>query len=106
MPVKKFVKDYLSFSRRERLGIIAILSLMLIIYFLPALLEKKEKFPLMEGALLARVVDTLKKAEVEVEETDGPYYNAGYEPKKHGFSNGVLFDFDPNTLPFEGWVRL
>lgn len=41
MAWKEFVKDYLHFTRRDRIAIFVILGLLLLIFFLPDMVSKK-----------------------------------------------------------------
>src|SRR3982750_4692221 len=108
MLYKKLIRDYLNFSRQDRIGVMSLLVLILVIYFLPLLFSKdKETFPLEEDPLLSLAIDSLTKAEKE-QQTELPA--GAYRPASPGRTNGFvrkeLFAFDPNTLPAEGWRRL
>jgi competence protein ComEA len=110
MFLKTFIKNYLSFSKKDRIGVIALLALTAIIYFLPYLFGKNaEPFPVKERSPLVKAMDTLtnqtKKSNNRSDEENAEVYQ--YEPTQtKDFTKGELFAFDPNTLTIEGWQRL
>lgn len=111
MQWKEAIKEYMTFGKRDRIGVIAVVSLMGIIYALPYLFGKKnEPFPAKQTNLLVKAMDTLaakqkgKPSQDGYEEHDNDYR---YQPiQTKSFANGELFQFDPNTLSVEGWQKL
>lgn len=108
--VTKFFKDYFSFGKRDRIGVIALICLIGIIYALPYLFAKRsEPFSVKETSVLLKAMDTLNekqggKYERDYQENDNRYQ---YQPgQTKSFANGELFQFDPNTLSVEGWQKL
>lgn len=102
---------YLSFGKRDRIGIIALISLIGVIYAFPYLFAKKNKpFPAKETSVLVKAMDSLaaKKRLNHYQKNDDENNNDyQYQPSQtRSFANGELFQFDPNTLPVEGWQRL
>src|SRR5687768_12081899 len=104
MPIKKFVKDYLSFSRKDRLGLIALLILILIIYFLPYLGPKEQGYPVKEIPLLAKAIDSLNRKDSALERK--PHHARSSGNFKDDYTKGALFRFDPNQLDAYGWKAL
>jgi competence protein ComEA len=111
MLFKNFLKSYLSFSKRDRLGLFSFLALLAFIYFLPQYFAKpKEPFPLKERAVLIKAIDTLALSQQNKFKTTGSEETA--EPRQYefteakGFTSGELFQFDPNTISPEGWQKL
>lgn len=109
---KHFVKDYFTFSKKDRVGLVSLVLLILIIYFLPKLFTKDSNSMLIqETALLRQTVDTLQQRSTtkfsERSENSEPETYALEPLKKASFSeNATLFTFDPNTLSPEGWKSL
>ena len=102
----QFLDSYLSFSKKDRIGILVILIIIAIIYLLPRLFAKEEAINFVEDKELYAVADTLKIKQTREYEKDE---NAGFQYEtsvKTNFSKGELFQFDPNTLSPEGWRRL
>lgn len=107
---KKFIREYLLFSRRDRIGIVSLLCLVLIVYFLPYFSSQAaHQFPISQSPELAQALDSLQSRETgEIHE---PSYSS-YSPEiqkdnpQETYQPGELFYFDPNTLPPEGWQRL
>lgn len=110
MAWKTFIKDYLTFSKKDRLAVLAVLFILIVMYSLPRLFSKgPATLTLKEDSLLLRTMDTLENKSVQ--QTDNyprsstaPYYATSRQPQ--GFTEGELFRFDPNTLPAEGWQKL
>ena len=112
---KKYLPEYLSYTRKERRGIIAIIVLILLFITLPFL------FPFF---ITSKPVDHIafekEIAELKLREDsstgfkkrnydDDNYigYNQPSEKKYYDkVLKGELFYFDPNTLPVEGWIKL
>lgn len=105
----KFVKDYLTFSKKERNGIAVILllcaALLLLSRYLPVKKTSIDKTAFQkELAGLKITIDTSHQA------YDYPHDDARYFRPKN-YENGAaspaeLFTFDPNTLDATGWKRL
>ncbi|HEX6334305.1 MAG TPA: helix-hairpin-helix domain-containing protein [Flavisolibacter sp.] len=95
---KKWIRDYLTFSRRDRVGIMALVFLVAAAYYLPLLFPKPAPVTLQELHLAKEQLDSLPApagtAMTEDVFTSGPTIT------------GQLFDFDPNTLDADGWRRL
>jgi competence protein ComEA len=110
MSAKEAIKAYLTFGRKDRIGVICLVLLIAIIYALPYLLPKKPgPFPAKESSLLVAAIDTLankqkNNRQISIDETENEYR---YQPTaSESYESGELFQFDPNTLSFEGWRRL
>lgn len=105
---KTFVKDYLTFSKRDRLGVVSLLVLAAAIYLLPQLFGNRNSLSaLKEDTALLRAIDTVQKEKEtfskEEENTSFSFYERS---KAAPYIEGALFTFDPNTLPTEGWQQL
>ena len=105
MSVRKLIRDYLTFSRRDRIGIVVVLAMILLIYFLPILFQAKEAtIPIDTGSALSNAIDTLQSGQLpdeQVLERKNTFKN-----EKSDFIKRQLFDFDPNSLSPEGWKKL
>lgn len=108
MSWRKFVTDYLTFSRKERLAALLLCASIGAVYLLPQVISKPVGVPLKDTALshlidsAAQVAKT-KSAESGTEATDAYRYEIS---KNVGAPTGALFYFDPNTLDAEGWKKL
>ena len=110
MSAREAIKAYLTFGRKDRIGIIGLVLLIAIIYTLPYLLPKKSgPFPAKESSLLVAATDTLaskqkNNRQISVDESENEYQ---HEPTlSKSYESGELFQFDPNTLSLEGWRQL
>jgi competence protein ComEA len=102
------LKEYLTFSKKERTGIVVLLLLILVTcllpYFIGPTVTKPDeatyrKFQ-QQVALLQAAIDSGGKT--------APAHSYHYEELASDESKGPyhLFTFDPNTLPAEGWKKL
>lgn len=113
MKTKNFVRDYLRFSRRDRIGMAVLLVILAAVFFLPAILStgsgKTKARADTSWVAAARRLEQHHSADQtrEKNEAPSPYYRyeeAGYQ--KDRIRTGELFYFDPNTLDAPGWQRL
>lgn len=103
--MKNNLKEYFNFTKKERTGIIVLLVLIFatiaIPYFLPvpAIQTDKAAFEKLRQQVAQL---TLKDS------GGGETYRSGYytRPEEQQAMKVALFEFDPNTLPVEGWKRL
>ena len=129
MELREIIRDYFNFSRKERIGIIAVIILIVIIWFLPSLVSPfaNDKTPVGDTSWIAQlkkllIIDSLetKTKELQVQKK---YYN---EKKEFASNNDDAYDysfqkstnsyfskektelfyFDPNTLSPGGWQKL
>ena len=102
------VASYLRYSKKERIGIIAIIVFILMIYLFPRLSAKNEGISIIKDTSLIAAIDTLEiKQTRQSEEEQQNEISYQYEPSvKNDFTKPVPFKFDPNTLSEEGWKRL
>ena len=114
--LNQFVKDYLNFTRKERIGILVIGGIILLVLFLPNILSKPAKNALsqMDSAWIAAV----KKLEIKAADSSIDTYqksddeNASaylYDKTKSSYREpikGDLFYFDPNTITGSEWKKL
>ena len=114
----QFIKDYFSFTRKERIGILVIVGLILFTLFLPEILKRPSSNNLtqIDTAWMAAV----KKLEIKIpDSTDYQYqknneedaYAYQYDRKKNNYygtnnRKGELFYFDPNTITGSEWKKL
>jgi competence protein ComEA len=114
----EFIKDYLAFTRKERIGTLVIVGLMIFVLFLPDILSRStSNSPTrMDTAWMAAV----KKLEIKVSDSSGEYYQKNddidayayqYDKTKSSYNEvdvveGELFYFDPNSISTSEWKRL
>ena len=108
---KKFVKDYLSFTKKDRVGVIVLVTLIFIVAVLPYLWPERKATPATKEEM-----EQLKWQAAQLNKTDNlpsppakEYATAPYtHPAKENNYNpsATLFYFDPNTLDAAGWQRL
>lgn len=113
---KKFINDYLSFTRKERTGIIVILLLIVLFLLLPFLYPLFISTKINDQAAFQKEIASLTIKEADSsgrfnsQYADEDNYRHYYPPERKNYFNkptkGELFYFDPNTLSAEGWKKL
>jgi len=109
---KNLFRDYFTFGRRDRIGIVALVILILFIYLLPRLFSRPggtlaiKSFDIPGG-----MSDSPGQKEILNQEQDRPYpsnrfHPGNSKPPANNFTRGELFDFDPNSLSLAGWQKL
>ena len=107
MLLKDFVKDYLTFSKRDRVGAIALLILIAIIYALPRFFKPKPDPNFIKVLpVLVKGIDSLEKNENNDYKPGKGIVDHSVSNKQRGFIEAELFEFDPNTISLEGWKKL
>ncbi|MBL7725758.1 MAG: helix-hairpin-helix domain-containing protein [Chitinophagaceae bacterium] len=116
MKWKEFVADYLNFSRKDRIAIIAILGIVLAVFFLPEAFSKNSSLSnnSTPDTTWITALKTLEQKEAESSDENRQYpddnsSNYQYDRRTGSYSGNSkeeLFYFDPNTLSREGWLRL
>lgn len=103
----KFVKDYLSFGKRERIALLSVCIIAGLTILMPRLLLKPiPAFKIEKSSVLASAMDSIQQQkEVPMNENEPLTYQ--YEPSvSQEFKKGVLFRFDPNQLGLAEWRKL
>jgi len=111
-----FVKDYLTFSKRDRIGVLVLVTLIIAVFLMPTILPKKNKANTIIDTSWANKMQALiiKDSDSRNNNTYNRYNddnsnNYQYDRNANtytGKQKGELFYFDPNTLSFEGWQKL
>ena len=113
---KKILLSYLSFTKKERVGIIVLLVLITILIVVPFLfpffIKKKPtditSFKNQMNQLVAKQADSTYRRypSKNYDENNNQNYRESEEHSKSTISKGELFNFDPNTLDESGWKKL
>jgi competence protein ComEA len=115
MTWKEFTASYLSFSRKERLGVIVIVLIVLGIFFLPSAFPKSNTKQIVTDTAWIAGMKRLEQKETESENSYQKQYTEEnstayqYDRSTNNYyskAKGELFYFDPNTLSTEGWQKL
>jgi competence protein ComEA len=112
----EFAGDYLTFTRKERIAVLAIALLIIIVILAPKLFFSKTASSQLHSTDTAWI-SAAKKLEIkESENKDRKPFNTQSGDKDYAYqydrsvnsspSSGSLFYFDPNTLDQEGWKKL
>lgn len=111
--IKQFLSGYFSFNKRERRGIIALITLVLFFILLPFLFplfikQKKYDHSRFEKDI-AQLQVSDSSSDDSGESNDDNRYSAHNLPEQRHYDNvssAELFYFDPNTLSEDGWRKL
>ena len=115
MAAPKWVKQWLMFNKKDRIGVLVFISVIAGCVFLPGLLAKKEEpFVLKGNEVLVKAIDTLQQRQLAKkynrnQEEDNSSQNNSYRyeaSQAAAFTNGHLFQFDPNTIKAGDWQRM
>ena len=108
---RQFLKDYFSFTRKERLGIIAVVAVILLLIILPLFFPYFIKNEKTDASQFAKEIAQLRidsSGKKSFAKNDNEYYN-DYTPsneKNYATIKAEVFYFDPNTASVNDWVRL
>jgi len=112
---KKIVAEYFTFSRGNRIAILAILFITVGVFFLPDALPKTSNSKTIVND--TAWISAMKRMEQREEDNSSNYSsinennssNYQYDRNSNNYYNkpkGELFYFDPNTLSATGWKKL
>ncbi len=107
---KQLLKDYLVFTRKDRIGALLIVLVVGSSLFLPRFLAPAPQAIFTEkDSALVLALDTLQQRQVKktfsAREENSTLYQ--YEQSSlRGYTEGELFPFDPNTITAADWQRL
>jgi DNA uptake protein ComE-like DNA-binding protein len=106
----RFLKNYFTFTRRERNGLIVLLLMMLVVIFWPAVTLWLYKDPPTDFSAFRREIDSFNAVANKTEAGgDEPQQSLSELDSENGASKAesiVLFAFDPNTIDENGWKKL
>lgn len=107
--LRRFLKDYFSFTKKERTAVLILIFLISTIFLLPYFIPDNDSA--IDEAALQTFKLQLAKLKAVNADTVGYNFNdenaySGNEPSAENSATGALFYFDPNTLSFAGWQKL
>jgi competence protein ComEA len=100
-----WVKDYFTFTKKERIGIVTLITLILIVYLFPILLPPKFAAPTDKEVAEFTALAKAFKVDSIHEETKESVHSAGERPLNKTVQR-ELFEFDPNLISENEWRRL
>ena len=109
---KWLLRDYLSFTRKDRIGLMVLILLIGLVFFLPEILTKPYRLkPGFADTSWVAAIRHLEKKQTVKEESR---MNRGFDDYQHdrsvsgkqGRSRQELFFFDPNTISAADWKKL
>ena len=108
MKWQQFMKDYLVFSKKERIALFGVFIIISVIIFFPLLFSLNNKpVSINENDILKNAIDSVSTTSMNNLNEDVPVFTPELEMSvTESTYQGELFYFDPNTLSVEGWKRL
>src|SRR5690349_12849246 len=104
MFLKNLIRDYLSFTKKDRIGLLALILLILVIYLLPRFFAPGSKtLAIKDLDGLKPAIDTLMDREAVKDKADSFEKVPEHARRLTENFGSELFSFDPNTLSPEGW---
>jgi competence protein ComEA len=110
--LKTFIKDYLTFTRKEKIGLLCLIIILAIVIFSPSIFFPKHKNPVLNSdkewmnaikTLSVTTADSNSKTDFENNPTNYQYESSSPSDVA---THAELFYFNPNTLSTDGWKRL
>jgi len=109
MKWKEFLGDYFTFTRKERIGLLAIILIILGIWIFPKVSRPPSPKTIPpDTSWITAAKKLMTKTKDSGNQSDVLDNLAHTKPLSElsNESKGQLFYFDPNVLPFEGWKKL
>lgn len=115
MNVSNFIKDYLTFTRKERIGIITLVGIIMVVFILPDLFSASDNQELISSdttwVSIMQKLEQKQNADANYKHDTGNEEDLDHQYQRStrsyfNKSKGTLFYFDPNTLSLEGWQKL
>ncbi len=108
---RKLIKDYLSFSKNDRVAIVVIICIIGTTMVVPYFFKKNNSITVLTPELEIAVkkldsFDSRKTKHFSIENNSGYPYYADRDVEKKYTVKGSLFNFDPNTLDADGFKKL
>jgi competence protein ComEA len=108
---KQFVKDYLRFTKKDRVGILVLVSLIFLVIFLPYIWPSRKPIQASREEIekiRSQVAELNKRSNKATTTNRVEAFSSYPDPVKKSYDAVTykLFYFDPNTLNTEGWQQL
>jgi competence protein ComEA len=108
MKWKEFLGDYFMFTRKERIGLLVVILVILCIWIFPKVSKppRPKTIPPDTSWIIAtkQTMTRIKDSDDQPDKIEELVYKPMNELSSA--SKGQLFYFDPNVLSFEGWEKL
>jgi len=109
MKWKEFLRDYLVFTRKERIGLLIVILLIVGIWIFPKVLRPGRPKTIPSDTSWITAARTLVRNTSDSDEPPDSVDNLAYNKSLAEHSNESktqLFYFDPNALTLDGWKKL
>ncbi|HEY2720504.1 MAG TPA: helix-hairpin-helix domain-containing protein [Chitinophagaceae bacterium] len=113
MNLKELIKDYFTFSRKERIGLLIVITLILLVWALPKIIPAKNSHSIASDTAWITAAKKLQhpqtKTKMNSDDSEKNINELTYDKTVTNHADNPkheLFTFDPNTLPATGWKKL
>jgi competence protein ComEA len=103
---KGFWKDYFSFSKKERIGVLILCSIIVVFVILPYFFSPDFAKPVVDQRLQGELTALQNGSTIKDTEGHNEPLSTGADTSKDTKAKLHLFYFDPNTLDENGWKKL
>ena len=103
---KQWLKDYFTFTKKERRGIVCLLLIMMLVWFLPDLFPRRSALPPSSLEELAKEKGELFSDDSNALRKPTKKWDNDPDSITENVTEARPFIFDPNTLPVAGWRKL
>jgi competence protein ComEA len=111
--MKRGVSDYFDFSRNDRIGILVLIGLILVTWILPRFITPQSPLPSSSDTAWIAALRKLEYKQQSERDSSNTHFDdnpATYQYNKRAntkdLTSPVFFEFDPNSLPGDGWKKL
>ena len=104
----KWIKDYFTFTYKERIALIVLLSIIGLVFLMPSIIPAREwKASEKDIAAFEKLAHSIRK-DSSADDADQNHFPPHYtQPSVEGnYEQKKLFAFDPNTASAQQWERL
>ena len=107
MAIKKIVKDYFTFSKKEGIAAIVLAVLICVFIALPYLIKSEKEKPVIDKVMLDEVSKLQSsKASNDSNRSHYKFYPKNSSPSEQENTTFEPFSFDPNSVDETGWHKL
>ena len=104
--MNKKLKDYVSFTRKETIAIIVLLTVITLFIFLPDMLRKESQPLTVNPEIQQQLAQVLDSSAQQKTYSYNNFNDDNSEAINSNVVAGVMFKFDPNTLDEAGFKKL
>ena len=102
----RWIKEYLTFTRKERLAVVALLIILAAVFSVPYIIAAKKQKPVINEEEWNKQIQQLKKESFPETKDANDEWHSPQPSFSSSKTPASLFNFDPNTATTEEWQKL